>query len=277
MPVPLARFLHTLKAVILDMDGVLWHGDTPLPGMADLLHFLRGRRIGFLLVTNNSSLTPESYSQKIGRLGAEVVPDEIITSAVATGDYLKTTARPGERVFVIGEDGLKQAIQKAGLRIASVDDLQADYVVCGMDRDLNWIKLANATINLRRGARFIGTNPDLTFPTEEGIAHGNGAILAALTAASGKKPVIIGKPFPYLFQQSIRRLGVPKTRIAVIGDRLETDILGAKRAGLKSILVLTGVTDRRKARTGPFPPTWIVKDIPSLLRIWQQPQSCFRG
>jgi 4-nitrophenyl phosphatase len=268
MPVSLSHFLKKLDALILDMDGVLWQGDTPLPGMVDLFALLRERKIQFLLVTNNSSLTPESYSQKIARMGVKVLPEEILTSAEATGEYLKKTANPGEKVFVIGEEGLKQAVQKAGLQVVSVEDLQADYVVCGMDRSLTWAKLANATINLRRGARFIGTNSDLTFPTEQGIAHGNGAILAALTAASGKKPVIIGKPFPLLFQQSLRRLAVPKTRVAVLGDRLETDILGARRAGLKSILVLTGVTDRRKARISPFPPTWIVQDIPSMLQVW---------
>jgi HAD superfamily hydrolase (TIGR01457 family) len=277
MPVTLARFLQNLEALILDMDGVLWQGDAPLPGMPDLFAFLRERKIRFLLVTNNSSLTPESYSQKIARMGVKVSSGEIITSASATGEYLKMNSVPGERAFVIGGEGLKRAIRDAGLQVTPADDLQADYVVCGMDRELTWAKLANATINLRRGARFIGTNPDFTFPTEQGIAHGNGAILAALAAASGKKPVVIGKPFPFLFQESIRRLGVPKTRVAVLGDRLETDILGAKRAGLKSILVLTGVTDRRNARKSPFPPTWIVKDIPSLLRSWPEPRKRFRG
>ncbi len=263
-----AQWLASLNGLILDMDGVLWEGETPLPGMPEFLAFLRSQAIRFILATNNASLTPESYVQKLARMGAEVRREEIITSATATAEYLQSIARPGQTVFVIGEEGLLRAVEESGLRVAGPDELRADYVACGMDRALSWQKLATATINLRAGARFIGTNPDLTFPTERGIAHGNGAILAALTAASGVKPMIIGKPFPSLFQTAFNKIGVPKTRLAALGDRLETDILGAQRAGIKSILILTGVSSRKELRAGKIKPTLTVKDLPSLQRTW---------
>jgi 4-nitrophenyl phosphatase len=266
-----------LRGLILDMDGVLWEGETPLPGMPDFLSFLREENIRMMLATNNASLTPESYVQKLARMGAEFQGEEILTSATATGEYLKSIARPGEKVFVIGEEGLIQAVQAAGLQVAEPGEFHAAYVVCGMDRALSWQKLAGATINLRRGARFIGTNPDVTFPTEQGIAHGNGAILAALTAASGIQPTIIGKPFPPLFQMAIRKMGIPKSRVAVVGDRLETDILGARKAGLKSILVLTGVSSRRELRHSPIKPTIVVEDLPSLQRRWLLSRKRFGG
>ena len=263
-----ARFLSNLLGLILDMDGVLWEGETPLPGMPEFLAFLRAQNIRILLATNNASLTPDSYVQKLARMGAAVGREEIITSATATAEYLKTVVRPGEKVFLIGEEGLTRAVEAAGLTAAGPDELHAAYVVCGMDRSLSWQKLATATINLRGGARLIGTNPDLTFPTERGVAHGNGAILAALTAASGVKPAIIGKPYPALFQMALRRLGVPKSQVAALGDRIETDILGARSAGLKSIMVLTGISTRKELRRAKIRPTLVVQDLPALQAAW---------
>ncbi|MGD0173250.1 MAG: HAD-IIA family hydrolase [Anaerolineales bacterium] len=263
-----AQLLANLHGLILDMDGVLWEGDRPLPGMPEFLSFLRAEEIRIILATNNASLTPESYVQKLARMGAEVRRKEIVTSATATAEYLKSIARPGEKIFIIGEEGLTRAIKEAGLKMAEPGELHPAYVVCGMDRGLTWQKLANATIYLRGGARFIGTNPDLTFPTERGIAHGNGAVLAALTAASGVKPTIIGKPFPSLFQTAIRKMGIPKARVAALGDRLETDILGARKVGIRSILVLTGISSRKELRYSKIKPTLVVKDLPSLQREW---------
>jgi 4-nitrophenyl phosphatase len=264
MPVVKRPTLAALRGLILDMDGVLWEGNAPLPGMSDFFRFLQDRGIRFLLATNNASLTPESYQEKLRRMGVEISCDEILTSAMATADYLKQTIRPGERAYVIGEEGLIRAVASTGLLVTDSDALDAQYVICGMDRNLTWNKLASATINLHRGARFIGTNADVTFPTERGIAHGNGAILAALSAASGIQPKIIGKPFPALMQMAVKKMDLPKSQIAAVGDRLETDILGAKNAGLKSILVLTGVTRRKDLRKSRIRPTWVIADLPSL-------------
>jgi 4-nitrophenyl phosphatase len=270
MPSQKLSALAALRGLILDMDGVLWEGDAPLPGMPEFFHFLRERGIRFLLATNNASLTTESYVKKLQQMGAAVGLDEILTSAMATTEFLKKTVRPGERAFVIGEEGLVRAVASAGLQVSDPEALDAQYVVCGMDRSLTWNKLAAATINLHHGARLIGTNADVTFPTERGIAHGNGAILAALTAASGARPTVIGKPYPAIFQMAVKKLGLSKARIAVVGDRLETDILGAKNAGLKSILVLTGVTRRTDLKKTRIHPTWVVEDLPALQRSWPQ-------
>jgi 4-nitrophenyl phosphatase len=269
MPAPKSSDLSALRGLILDMDGVLWEGNTPLPGMPDFFRFLRGRGIRILLATNNASLTPESYVRKLAGMGAAVGPEEILTSSVATGEYLRTVGRPGEKVYVIGEEGLIHAVESTGLQVAAPDALDAQYVVCGMDRNLTWNKLANATINIHRGAKFIGTNGDLTFPTERGIAHGNGSILAALTAASGVRPKVIGKPSPAILEMAVSRLDLPKAQIAVVGDRLETDILGARNAGLKSILVLSGVTGRSDLRKSRIRPTWVVEDLPALRALWE--------
>ncbi len=268
MPAPKSSDLSALRGLIMDMDGVLWEGESPLPGVPDFFRFLRERGFRFVLATNNASLTVDRYIQKLARMGVAAGPEEILTSSTATAEYLKSIARPGECAYVIGEEGLIRAVETAGVRVADPDARDADYVIVGMDRNLTWSKLANATINLNRGARFIGTNSDATFPTERGIAHGNGAILAALTAASGLRPKVIGKPHPAIMQMAAARLGLPKARIAAVGDRLETDILGAENAGIKSILVLTGITNRKMLRNARVRPTWVIDDLPSLQAVW---------
>jgi 4-nitrophenyl phosphatase len=269
MPALKPSDLAALRGLILDMDGVLWEGDSPLPGMQDFFRFLRQRGIRFILATNNASLTEECYVQKLARMGVAVGPEAILTSGAATAQYLKSICRPGERAYVIGEEGLIRAVKSSGVQVADVNALDAQYVICGMDRGITWTKLANATINLNRGARFIGTNGDVTFPTEHGITHGNGAILAALTAASGVRPMVIGKPFPTILHMALARLELPKAQVAALGDRLETDILGARNAGLKSILVLTGITSRTDLRKSRIKPTWTVADLPMLQAIWE--------
>ena len=268
MPASKRPPLASLRGLILDMDGVLWEGETALPGLRDFFRFLRERGIRILLATNNASLTPARYVDKLARLGVAAGAEEILTSAMATADYLKKIARPGDRVYVIGEEGLIRAVESAGLQVAGADALDAAFVVCGMDRNLTWDKLACATINLHNGARFIGTNGDITFPTERGIAHGNGAILEALSTASGIRPIIIGKPSPAMMQIAVRKLDLPKARIAAVGDRLETDILGARNAGVKSIMVLTGVTDRKMLKKSGIRPTWVFEDLPALQAEW---------
>jgi 4-nitrophenyl phosphatase len=260
--------LPEVRGLILDMDGVLWEGDSPLPGMAELFRFLRERGIRLILATNNASKTPAQYQEKLARMGVAVAREEILTSAIATAEYLHSEARPGDRAFIIGEDGLIQAVRSAGVEIAAPDDVHAQFVVVGMDRTLSWKKLGTATINIHNGARFIGTNGDLTFPTERGITHGNGAILAALSAASGVRPKIIGKPQPMILTMAVRRLSLPKSRVIAVGDRLETDILGARKAGLRSVLVMTGVTRKSDLKRSRIRPTWVVNDLPALLQAW---------
>jgi 4-nitrophenyl phosphatase len=250
-----------MRGAVIDMDGVLWQGMRPLPGLHEFFAALRAREVRFVLATNNASRTPEQYVAKLAGLGVAVAREEILTSAVATAEFLRQQAPAGTRVFAIGDDGVRQALLEQGLRLCDLYKVDADYVVVGMDLGLSWDKLATATLNIRAGARFIGTNPDKTLPTERGVTHGNGAILAALKTATGVAPVIVGKPEPIMYQQALQRLGTEPARTVAIGDRLETDILGAVRAGLPSVLVLSGIARREELAGLEYQPTWVVDDI----------------
>jgi 4-nitrophenyl phosphatase len=260
-----------IRALIIDMDGVLWHGDQPMPGLTDFFQTLRDQQIRFILATNNARLTQEQYVTKLAQMGVQVSQDEILTSSMATALYLTQHTNPEEcRVFVIGEDGARQPLIDRGFTLTGLYELNndkdnpnmgADIVVCGMDRDLSWDKLATATLNIRAGAKFIGTNADTTLPTERGLTHGNGAILAAIQAATGVIPTIIGKPEPIIYQQALALLGIDPAQTVAIGDRLETDILGAVRTGIRSLMVLSGVSTEEDFKTTDYRPTWVMSDI----------------
>ena len=250
-----------LKGLILDMDGVLWRGDEPMPGLIPFFRLLRQRGIAFVLATNNSSQTVGQYVKKLAGLGVEASENQIITSAVAAADYVATIAEPGARVYAIGELGLRYALEARGFRLTADD---AGYVVAGLDRSFHYSKIAKAMTLLMDGARFIGTNPDLTLPTPDGPRPGAGAVLAAISAASGITPTIIGKPEPPMFQQALTRLDTDPIRTAMVGDRLDTDILGGINAGIKTILLLSGVTDQDDLLHSPYQPTWVFENISEL-------------
>jgi len=260
------QHLKSIRNLIVDMDGVLYRGDAPIPGIVPFFRFLRQNRIRFLLATNNSTLTPQEYSEKMARMGVDIPPESILTSGLAAADYLAARYPKGTRVHVIGETGLRQALVSAGFVLAD-EDVAA--VVVGMDRQVTFEKLARATLLIRAGALFVGTNPDKTLPVPEGEIPGNGALLALLEAASGVQPLVIGKPEKHLYEIAIRRLGAPKETTAALGDRLETDILGAQRAGLFSIMVLSGVSTREQALTSPHPPNLIFQDVGELAEAWR--------
>ncbi|MBC7258020.1 MAG: putative selenium-dependent hydroxylase accessory protein YqeC [Chloroflexi bacterium] len=260
------QHLKSIRNLIVDMDGVLYRGDAPIPGIVPFFRFLRENRIRFLLATNNSTLTPQEYSEKMARMGVDIPPESILTSGLAAADYLAARYPKGTRVHVIGEAGLRQALASVGFVLAD-EDVAA--VVVGMDRQVTFEKLARATLLIRAGALFVGTNPDKTLPVPEGEIPGNGALLALLEAASGVQPLVIGKPEKHLYEIAMRRLGAPKETTAALGDRLETDILGAERAGLFSIMVLSGVSTREQALTSPHPPNLIFQDVGELTEAWR--------
>jgi 4-nitrophenyl phosphatase len=262
---PPVQTLSQMRGAVIDMDGVLWAGRQPLPGLLPFFDALRQRQVRIILATNNSSLTPDQYVAKLAGMGVEVSVDEVLTSAQATASYLQPRiGAGGASVFPIGEDGVIQALSATGFRITGLYETGAEYVVVGMDRGITWDKLATATLNIRAGATFVGTNPDVSLPTERGITHGNGAILAALQAATGITPTVIGKPEPIMYQQALERLGTDPDYTVAIGDRLDTDILGAVRAGLPSVLVLTGISQRADLPSAPAQPTWVLADIREL-------------
>ncbi|WP_286293599.1 HAD-IIA family hydrolase [Methylomarinovum tepidoasis] len=269
------RPLAGVRALIIDMDGVLWHGSQPLPGIREFFAALRARRLPFVLATNNASSTPAQYVAKLAGMGVKVSEDEILTSGIATAAWLAQRRDPASsRVYAIGEAGLTEPLRQQGFTLACSHkeggDWQADVVVVGKDETLTWDKLATATLNLNRGAAFIGTNADVTLPMELGISHGNGAILAALTAATGREPTIIGKPEPELYRQALRRLEAAPEDVVAIGDRLETDIFGAVRAGIRSLMVLTGVSREADLAQVDYRPDWILADIREVTRVLEE-------
>ena len=254
--------LASLTALVIDMDGVLWRGDTPLPGLADLFTMLHTRHMPYMLATNNASKTQAQYVQKFAKFGIDISPERVLTSSLATAEYLKTQFEPGTRIHVLGQDGIRQAVSAAGFELA---DREVAAVVVGLDFSLTYEKLRTAALRINEGARFIGTNGDLTFPFEGGMAPGNGAILAALSAATGQQPVTIGKPEPIVFELALNHLGTDPAHTAMLGDRLETDILGASRANLKTILVLSGVSQQEDLATSNLEPDWIFSGIDALV------------
>jgi len=263
--------LSSIRALIIDMDGVLYRGESPMEGLGAFFAFLRERGICFQLVTNNSTLTPGLYVRKMARMGVQVRENDILTSSLATADYVGARFPVGTQIYAIGEEGLMDALQQTGFRLGERDPAA---VVVGFDRDLTYHKLRVACLLIRSGLPFIATNPDVTLPVPEGQVPGTGAALAALAAAAECEPTVIGKPGPMLMEQAIQRMGATPEITAAIGDRPETDILSANRAGLLSILALSGATDmaRLAAFDGVLPPEHvpdlIVKDIRALVREW---------
>lgn len=250
-----------VQALIVDMDGVLWEGNRALPGLSGFFAAIRQRGLRVVLATNNASQTPEQYVAKLASFGVTVDVAEVMTSAMATAEVLSKRALPSRKAFVIGGDGIRRAMELAGFELLGLYEKDAAVVVVGMDRGLSWDKLATATLNIRAGSAFVGTNPDVTVPSEHGTTHGNGAILAALTAATGLAPEIIGKPEPTMYQLTLAHLGVAPEHALAVGDRLDTDILGANRAGMDSVLVLSGVSTRADLAASPARPSVVMADI----------------
>ncbi|NOQ94582.1 MAG: HAD-IIA family hydrolase [Methylophaga sp.] len=273
--------IDNLAGLIIDMDGVLWHGNNPIDGLVELFSTLRQLSLPFILATNNASLTQQQYVDKLRTMEVDVSLDEVLTSSMATARYLVQKLPVAQRrVFVIGEDGLKQPLVEQGFILTDlyqvnqtargITDQGADIVVSGLDRQLTWDKLATATLNINAGAAFYATNSDTTLPTELGEVMGNGGTIAALEAVTGVKATSIGKPEPILYQQALEKLGTTAANTIAIGDRLNTDILGAVNAGLRSILVLTGISSKEDIAEVTYSPTWVMADIIEVSEMLRQ-------
>lgn len=257
--------LSLIDGVVMDMDGVLWRGDETLPGVGQFFDFLRARGLPFVLASNNSSKTPGDYVARLSGMGVDGVrEDQIVTSGTATVDYLRHHYPAGAAVHVVGGAGLKALVGGAGFALS--DD--ARIVVVGIDTKLTYDTLKRASLLIRGGADFIGTNGDVTIPIAEGFAPGAGSILAALVAATSRQPLVIGKPNQPMFEAALRALGTSPEHALMIGDRLDTDILGAQGAGLRAALVLTGVTTREVLVASDVVPDGIYEDLPALMAAW---------
>ncbi len=260
--------LRPIRAVIADMDGVLWRGDAALPGLANFFTFLSARHIPFQLVTNNASRTPAQYVEKLAGFGIAVNETQVLNSAMAAAHYVREHAPPGAKIYAIGGPGVPHALLAAGLQVTQ--DHDAEYVVVGWDRQMTWERLAMAAQLIRRGCPFIGTNPDRTFPTENGLVPGNGAQLAFLETGSDRPPLVMGKPAPHLYQQALARMEADPETTLVIGDRLDTDILGGLRLGMPTALLLSGITTRELLAQSPIHPAMIFADLADLITHWQK-------
>jgi len=230
-----------MKAFLSDMDGVVYRGSTLIPGARDFVARLRSRGARFLFLTNHSGVTPDDLVVKLGAMGIEgLEPHHFLTAARATALFV-SRQRPGARCHVLGEPALAAEFEAAGL---VVTDINPEYVVAGKTRDFDFARLKKASTFLAAGARFIGTNPDKADPVEDGLEPAAGAILAALEAATGKKPFIVGKPNALMMLMARQQLGSHSSETVMIGDRMDTDIVAGLEAGMTTGLVLSGVTQR---------------------------------
>lgn len=258
--------IHNL---ILDMDGVLWRGETPLGDLPRFFATLDELGLGYMLATNNATRTRDQYVHKLGQMGVKMPAGRILTSSETTGAYLERHYPQETRIFVVGEIGLWDALRQRNFALIETaemlpTDKTADLVVVGFTRQTNYTELANAAVLINRGARFIGTNPDKTIPNELGLLPGAGSYLAFFEAATGREPTIIGKPNRFIFEEALRRLDARPEETAMVGDRIETDILGANKVGLQTILLMSGVTGERRLAESEIRPDIVLDDVSAL-------------
>jgi 4-nitrophenyl phosphatase len=260
--------LNNLKSLILDMDGVLWRDDAPIGDLSKIFKRVRERGLKFVFATNNGTKTPEQYLEKLSELGVTVEPWQVITSALGVAQMLKGKIPAGAFVFVIGEDGIKVALKDQGFEVATVETAEkAQAVVIGLDRQVSFAKMREATLLVRRGVPFYATNPDKTFPTPRGEIPGAGAWISVIVTATDVEPTYAGKPYPFLMEMALEKLETKPIETLVVGDRLETDIAAGQAMGCPTALVLSGVSTRAQAEAWSPPPSFIVQDLEALVKM----------
>lgn len=249
------------KNFLLDMDGVLVRGNKLVPGADEFINHLNELQIPYLLLTNNSIYTTRDLAHRLQIIGLNITDDRIFTSAVATARFLQSQ-KPNGTAFVIGESGLTQALHEAGYVMTDIDP---NYVVIGEVRSYSMDQITMAIRLIADGAIFIVTNPDASGPEETGIVPGSGALAALIEKASGRSPFFIGKPNPLMVRSAMNYMGVHSEDTIMVGDRMDTDIVGGVMNGMETILVLSGVTYENELDRYPYKPTHIyetVNDIP---------------
>jgi 4-nitrophenyl phosphatase len=260
--------LSNIKALILDMDGVLWRDNTPIGDLPDIFDRIRERGLKVALATNNATKTVDEYLQRFSGFGVTLEPWQIITSASAAANALSKRFPDGGTVFIVGENGIQRALEERGFKVIAdpTDKTVPVAVISSFDRSVTYQKLSRATLHIRAGVPFYGTNPDKTFPTPEGLVPGAGAILASIEAATSVEAIIIGKPQPAMMYMALERLGTLPEETLVVGDRLETDIAAGQAAACKTALVLSGVSTQEQAEQWQPTPNFIAENLNTLLR-----------
>lgn len=253
---PLAE-LRRKKGFICDMDGVIYHGNRLLPGVKEFVDWLTRTRRSFLFLTNSSERTPLELQQKLGRLGLDVGVEHFYTSALATASFLQSQ-EPRCTVYAIGEAGLTNALYEAGI---TMNDMDPDYVVVGETTNYNYDRIVRAIRFVEKGAKLIGTNPDITGPVEGGIAPACGAMIAPIERATGKNAYFIGKPNALMMRTGLKMLGVHSDEAVMVGDRMDTDVAAGLESGMSTVLVLSGVSTKGVLREYAYRPTYMLKGV----------------
>lgn len=249
--------LQQKKAFICDMDGVIYHGNKLLEGVTNFVAWLKDNNKHFLFLTNSSERTPAELQQKLMRLGLEVPEDHFYTSALATATFLKNQC-PGGSAYIIGEAGLVKALYDVGF---SMNDVNPDYVVIGDTRGYSYEKLEKAVSLIYKGARLIGTNPDITGPTEKGIMPATGALVKPIELTTNKKAYYVGKPNPLMMRHALKKLGCTREETVIIGDRMDTDIIAGVETEIETVLVLSGVTAKNDIDSFAYRPRYVLENV----------------
>jgi len=251
------------KSYLIDMDGVLVSGSTPIAGAREFLERLERRGRKYALITNNPIYTPGDLSYRLREMGIVLGTEHIFTSAMATAIFLASQRGPGGTVFMIGESGLSDALHKAGFILT---DRSPEYVVLGETYAYNLEQITRAIRLLVKGAKFVATNPDVSGPSADGIEPANGEMAALMQAASGIKPFFVGKPNPLMMRTALNFLGVHSEDTVMVGDNMETDIIGGVQAGLETVLMLTGVSRREDLPRYSYQPNRVCASLDELER-----------
>jgi 4-nitrophenyl phosphatase len=257
-----------IEGLILDMDGVIWKADTQIGNLAAIFEQIAQRGLKVVFATNNSTRTPQQYVERLATFGVFCEPWQVVTSSLVVADMLKKRFGEQAPIFAIGEGGLMEALTDANLKILAVEQAEsAQAVVMGIDRQINFQKLAEATLLVRRGIPFYATNPDKTFPTPRGEIPGAGSWYSIVVTASEVEPIIAGKPGPAMMELALERLGLLKETVCVVGDRIETDILSGQAVGCLCALVLSGVSSRETGLAWRPAIDLIAPDLASLMGL----------
>ncbi len=249
--------IESKKGFICDMDGVIYHGNTLLPGVREFVDFLQKEDKRFLFLTNSSERAPLELRQKLGRMGLDVTEDHFYTSALATAHFL-AKQKPNCTAYVIGEPGLMNALYMAGI---TMNDVNPDYVVIGDTRNYNYESIKRAVRFVFAGAKLIGTNPDISMPSENGIISACGSLLAPIEMTTGQKAYFLGKPNPLMMRTAIKLLGVSPDDAVIVGDRMDTDIIAGVESDIESVLVLSGCTTVEDLTKFPYRPDYIYNGV----------------
>jgi 4-nitrophenyl phosphatase len=254
-----------IKGLVIDLDGSVYVGDKPISGVPEALEELRSKGIKLLFLTNNATKTPQEYVEKLEGMGIRASIEEVLTSSVIAASYIKRVYGPS-RIFVVGTKALEEVLRSHGHEIVAFD---SDVVVAGLDFNFDYQKLARASREIRRGAKFVATNTDATIPLEDGVMPGAGSIVKAIEIASGVRPLVVGKPSRIAMREALMRLGLRPSEVLVVGDRPETDVKMGKRFGCITALVLTGVVKEAALKGLPetLRPHFVLKSLAEVPRL----------